>query len=283
MIVIVFIIRKKSNKKSLESKTQNVIKKNKNLITMGKYDIAIQNLEIFLGTPNLENSPKVSNIKSLLEIGIFHSQISEVLNYLKKIFEKGQIKDAKMGLNTLSTKLQNNKDKLNALLRKKIVKFSNAIRSKAKQNIRRIKLEIRDVSSFMEKHDYEGAIKLLTQRKTEAASLGLKSLANDIENQINSITSFNKLLEIFKISNKVKLDDVQKILEMNREDLLNSLMEWEKDLKGFKIEGDYLIMKSPDNLKGLMGVIDEQFKSWEIKEQSKEGKIEDFDMDDFIF
>jgi hypothetical protein len=63
--------------------------------------------------------------------------------------------------------------------------------------------------------------------------------------------------------------------------MLQSLMEWQNTLKGFKIDGDYLSMEDAGSLDGLMGALDSQFDDWEEKEHSKEGKIEDFNMDDF--
>ena len=82
-----------------------------------------------------------------------------------------------------------------------------------------------------------------------------------------------KLSSLFKISNRVRLEIVAKLMDMEQEELLNYFIENTDQLVGIKIDGDFIKVISEEDVGGFMDLLDKQFESWERKEKGKIGKL----------
>jgi flagellar biosynthesis GTPase FlhF len=88
-----------------------------------------------------------------------------------------------------------------------------------------------------------------------------------------------KLSKMLKVYTKIKKEEMRKILNM-KEDVFNDrLLDWALEY-GFKIDGNMVLLENAD-VQGFISGLDNQFSDWKAKETSKDGKIEDFDMDNF--
>jgi hypothetical protein len=102
-----------------------------------------------------------------------------------------------------------------------------------------------------------------------------------------TVAQQEKLVNLFGISNKIRLEDLSSIVGINKTELFQVLMDKNSELKGFKIEGDYVIKEDvtakpkKEDLSGFLEVLDDQFDDWGDKEKAKDGKIED--VTDFDF
>ncbi|MHA1699731.1 MAG: hypothetical protein ACTSWN_12880, partial [Promethearchaeota archaeon] len=77
-----------------------------------------------------------------------------------------------------------------------------------------------------------------------------------------------KLNKMFKISHRLRIDDICGVLKMDRYELLDFYTEW-ADKFGFKIDGDYLVCDADNILEGWLDSLDQQFAEWEGREISK--------------
>ncbi|MHA1714158.1 MAG: hypothetical protein ACTSXP_00805 [Promethearchaeota archaeon] len=83
----------------------------------------------------------------------------------------------------------------------------------------------------------------------------------------------NKLNQMFKASRRIKIDDICQIVNLSRSEILRKLLEF-SDKFGLKIDGEYIILESDTDFASLL---DKEFDSWSIKEETKEGKLPDLD------
>jgi hypothetical protein len=112
-------------------------------------------------------------------------------------------------------------------------------------------------------------------------------LQRDLNQQYKSQPSLSKeerhkkISALFKISNRVRIQDVSNILGISRSELFSILEDDQSGLSGFKIEEDDLVATgdgaSKDNIPGFLNSIDSQFDNWGDNENTKEGKVEDFE------
>ena len=66
------------------------------------------------------------------------------------------------------------------------------------------------------------------------------------------------------------------ILGMDRSQVLSKFFDW-SDKFGFKIDGDYLTIEGGET--DFFSSLDQQFSDWENKEETKQGKMADFDFE----
>jgi hypothetical protein len=94
------------------------------------------------------------------------------------------------------------------------------------------------------------------------------------EGYVNELDQGEQLLEkfiiIMKTNGTIEQSKVAKILSISENELSKKLMEWIEDFP-FKIKGK---MIKADNLSEFTNILDNKFDDWELKEKSKDGKIE---------
>jgi len=76
--------------------------------------------------------------------------------------------------------------------------------------------------------------------------------------------AIEKIKRIVNVSNKVKLEMIYDILNLERKTFYNKILEWAETFN-FTIDGDYLIIKQ-DDLESLLGQLDNLYKDWNNKE-----------------
>jgi hypothetical protein len=80
----------------------------------------------------------------------------------------------------------------------------------------------------------------------------------------------SKFQKIMEISKKIKRSQAADMLGISGDDLLNKLIEW-GELFPFRIDDEMIIV---DDIMAFTSALDNQFKEWSLKEQTKDGKIE---------
>jgi hypothetical protein len=280
-VIVVGVVLKVSKSGKVKGDAKKGLSRSRNLIMTEDYNGALQTLEPLLPKLRKAKMKEAGEVEAMIKNVKLHQGINSALTRYQQQARSGGVAEAVSGLQKLNQHAGKNRANLNPQLLQRVSQTLQQLTSTMDQSANVIRQTLGQVTQYMEAKDYDQAVQFLNGKKMEAQNAGLTDLAKDIDGRMQNITRFKKLFNLFKISSKVKLDDVQRILGMNREELLQSLMEWQNTLKGFKIDGDYLTLEDSGSLGGLMGVLDSQFDEWEEKEQSKEGKIEDFNMDDF--
>lgn len=76
-----------------------------------------------------------------------------------------------------------------------------------------------------------------------------------------------KIQKLLQISKKLKIDDLARILTIERFQLLEKLVEWSEQFP-LQIDGDFVIIDY-DNVATLMNTLDRQFKEWDLQKEKK--------------
>jgi hypothetical protein len=87
--------------------------------------------------------------------------------------------------------------------------------------------------------------------------------------QVQEEELLKKFKRILKMSNRIKRNDIAKILGIPEDDIIMKLFDW-ADKFPFKIDGDFVVV---EDINAFVNAIDKQFEDWEGKESSKDGKI----------
>jgi len=77
--------------------------------------------------------------------------------------------------------------------------------------------------------------------------------------------------QMMKVSTRIKLETMRKILEMDEKFFLENVFDWAIQF-GFEIKDDVIIIKK-EPVDDFYNMLDAQFGEWEEKEKGKEGKI----------
>ena len=83
-----------------------------------------------------------------------------------------------------------------------------------------------------------------------------------------------KLKNMFQFSNRIKIDDVAKVLHIARDDLLDYLIANPDVIEGFELDGDYFVAKQDEDIDTFITSLDEEFEDWKENEITKKGKME---------
>lgn len=89
--------------------------------------------------------------------------------------------------------------------------------------------------------------------------------------QIDTKARIEKLKKILKVSTRVKFETMRNALEMDPKAFDKMIFDW-ADQFGFTIEEDIVVINK-ESIDNFIKMLDSQFKTWEDKEKSKEGKI----------
>jgi hypothetical protein len=119
----------------------------------------------------------------------------------------------------------------------------------------------------------------------ELGDIGLQFPKNDFPDHQSVLESKRKLIDFFIQIEKAFAQNTQILISQilsvggyTREKLLDLMMEWTGVFEKYKIEGECLVIKN--DIKQLedsaqhLNSVDTQFEDWELKEITKDGKIE---------
>jgi len=73
--------------------------------------------------------------------------------------------------------------------------------------------------------------------------------------------SINKLKKMIKVSDRLNLEMIRKALRLEEITFLDKIFDWAEEF-GFRIDGDYLIIKK-ERVLDFIDLLDKQFASWE--------------------
>ncbi|NMC07475.1 MAG: hypothetical protein GYA24_19835 [Candidatus Lokiarchaeota archaeon] len=79
-----------------------------------------------------------------------------------------------------------------------------------------------------------------------------------------------RMEKLFKASRRIKIDDACAVAGLDRTELIGWIID-ESERLGVKVDGDYLVVGEDVDTSAWL---DEQFSSWDKKEQQKEGKLD---------
>jgi len=83
--------------------------------------------------------------------------------------------------------------------------------------------------------------------------------------------TLEKLRDILNVSNRIKLERVQNILDLNNKDFDEKIIKWANEF-GFRIDGEYLIVNK-ESIAEFIEALDEKFIEWETSEKDNIGKL----------
>lgn len=81
----------------------------------------------------------------------------------------------------------------------------------------------------------------------------------------------DKIKKMINVSTKLKFSTMRNVLGMDEKTFENKIFDWANEF-GFIIEEDVVIINK-DRINDFFVMLDKEFKSWEDKEKSKDGKI----------
>lgn len=133
---------------------------------------------------------------------------------------------------------------------------------------------ITETSHLIESGRYDEAISELKQIKDEIKSYNIPEITEYADKYIDQAQMLKILLKMFKISNKLKIDDICDQLERPREEIFKIFLDVGEKL-GINIDGDYITAENTDILNSMVfNSLEETFKDWNQNEIKKKGKLE---------
>lgn len=124
------------------------------------------------------------------------------------------------------------------------------------------------IESFLSQKNYADANRALEEMIQEAKSYKIQDILDWAQKKYTSSLMVEKMTGLFSISEKVNINDVLGILDLDRPSLFKKLIEWGK-MFDIKIDGDFIKVKAED-LDGLMNVLDQSYTEW----GSEQGKVQ---------
>jgi len=133
---------------------------------------------------------------------------------------------------------------------------------------------------------WDEAILLFNKSKELCSQQGWREGVNYAERMISECEKFKirtqlekerreKLKMALKVSNRIKMEIVRDALEMDSTSFNKQIIQWANEY-GFKIDGDYLLIKDEDKdpfINDLVKELDRKFKEWGKVETEKIGKM----------
>ena len=86
-------------------------------------------------------------------------------------------------------------------------------------------------------------------------------------------TILKKLKKMLSVSDRIRMEQMRKILKMNEDTFNDNIIEWAVEF-GFRIDGDYININF-NTIDDFIGRLDNQFKIWEHQETTGNGKVEE--------
>lgn len=105
-----------------------------------------------------------------------------------------------------------------------------------------------------------------------AEEYDLSELRDRIQNKLFLTEKYQKISRVFKISERIKLDDLASILSMDRPRLMEMLVDWNGVFTDFKIVGDEIVIENAEELTSFIDILDKQYDSWKDGDGDDAGK-----------
>lgn len=116
------------------------------------------------------------------------------------------------------------------------------------------------IEALLAQKKYDEANRQLETLIEEAKSYKLQDVLDWAQRKYSATSMIEKMTGLFSISEKVNINDVTAILEIDRSALFKKLVEWGK-MFDIKIDGDYIKIKAAD-IDNLMNMLDKSYTEW---------------------
>ena len=83
-------------------------------------------------------------------------------------------------------------------------------------------------------------------------------------------TRIDKLKRLVKISDKIQIERMQKILNVNEDAFNEYILDWAEKFD-LRIDGEYVVINK-ESVDDFISMLDKQFQTWTDKEQNRIGK-----------
>jgi predicted RNA-binding Zn-ribbon protein involved in translation (DUF1610 family) len=196
------------------------------------------------------------NLTSMRAAKARNEEVQQLLAQVQSHFEKEPLQATKIAAENAVQKISTMQD----------------IHPDLRQQVLDLRAEMADAQELVSQQSFNDAVTTLTGVRDKAAAADFSDIVAECDQRIPVITKVGKLYRLLSISNRIKIDDVTRVIEIDRAKLFDNLVEWSSMLSGFKIDGDYLVIESEDDLKAFIGKLDESFISWDKTEETKDGK-----------
>ena len=80
-----------------------------------------------------------------------------------------------------------------------------------------------------------------------------------------------KIRKMIRVSNRIRFDMMRDALDMDTKEFNTKIFDWAEEFN-LLIDGDYIVINN-NTIDDFINALDIQYKAWESKEQSKNGKI----------
>lgn len=105
---------------------------------------------------------------------------------------------------------------------------------------------ITQASRLMESGKYEKAISELEKIQTETRQYNFPQISTLIEKSLKNANLFKNLAKMFRVSSRLKIDDICGHLKLSRVEILDIFFDWGEKF-GVNIDGDFISIKNIDN------------------------------------
>jgi hypothetical protein len=240
------------------------------------FEGAIKDLEFILGEISESNKKKRKEVLVYIDICKKNEGIQKALRNNVILKDSGNLEESGKVLYSVMKQINAYRRSYNSDLVQEVEAELNEINRIIKEEIiQKTNKEMEELSKFLIQNDFDGANNFLAAVLKKIQKYKFTGLTTQLIKKQKSIKQFEQLHSLFNISNKVKLKHVERIFDLDRGQLLNSIKIWQKTLKDLKIKGDFLTMDNLGDLGSLLDKLDSQFSNWKVNEKTKEGKIED--------
>ncbi len=132
---------------------------------------------------------------------------------------------------------------------------------------REIESSVRQVDTLIKKKSYDDAIQVIEKLIRKAKNHELKEPVYKLQKKWELLKTFDKLNTLFRVVEKVKVNDLADALDLSRSELFKKFTEGGKIFK-FKIDGDYVKIQSED-MNAFLSYLDKSFERWDSSESQE--------------
>jgi len=201
-----------------------------------------------------------------------NEDLKQQLSTMQLQFEQGHLESTKIASENLAQKISG-MQLIHPDLRQRVMDLRDQILAEYDGAQLALRAEIADAQELISQQNFSDAEATLVAVRSKATAGEFSDIVNECNQRIPVVQKVGKLYRLLSISNRIKIDDVTRVVDIDRTKLLDDLVEWSSMLSGFKIDGDDIVIESEDDLKAFIGKLDESFQTWDKKTETKDGKI----------
>jgi hypothetical protein len=192
-----------------------------------------------------QNMPEiVLQIDQKLQNLTANGQIAMELKQLYSSRDSGQLKHVV----TQASALQRRATELGGVIYPEIIAKIGELQAQSGGAIRDIRNELSNfvftIPQILKDNSKEDAIKILRTKLNQANGLQLTDVIGKINEQLKFLECIGKIENLFAMSDRLRIDDVTKMIDMKREELLDMMLEHHETFGHLKIDGDDLVKNS---------------------------------------